>query len=86
MFTNARDKVYAVFIGVKLARLTVVLSKPPSNETVEDTFDDAINYMTIWKADYLARNKKEVLHNKVEAATVRETKPAEPMVMYEEKP
>lgn len=60
LFTNARDKVYAVVIGVKLARLVVLLNRggKANNESVEDTFDDAITYMAIWKADYV-RSKNE---------------------------
>jgi len=56
-FSNAKDKVYAVMIGIKLARLAILLSssKAPNNESIEDSFDDAIVYMTIWKADYVGR-------------------------------
>jgi hypothetical protein len=59
LFTNARDKVYAVIIGVKIARLVVLLNRggKASNESVEDTFDDLIVYATIWKSDYV-RSKK----------------------------
>ena len=71
MFKHARDKVYAILIGIKLARLTVVLHKPPSNESVEDTFDDIINYTAIWKADWMSR--KSATHDAVERATIRET-------------
>ena len=67
---GARDKVYAVLIGIKIARLSVVLYKPPSNEAVEDTFDDMINYMTIWKADYMSRQRS---NHPSEAVTIRET-------------
>ena len=80
LFQNTRDKVYAVIVGIKLARLTIVLTKRPENESAEDTFDDTITYITIWKADYMLRNKRETLHNKVKAATVRETKPPEPYI------
>ncbi len=57
LFQNARDKVYAVFVAVKLARLSVVLTKAPNNEAVEDSFDDMIVYLAIWKSDYLTRKK-----------------------------
>lgn len=73
LFQNARDKVYAVFVAVKLARLSVVLSKPPSNESVDDSFDDAINYLAIWKADWQSRGKRSI-RQITEAETIRETK------------
>lgn len=58
-FSNARDKVYAVFIGVKLARLAVLLSSgnTAQNESIEDSFDDMITYCAIWKCDYMQRGK-----------------------------
>jgi hypothetical protein len=74
LFKNARDKVYAVMLGIKLARLSVVLTKTPNNETVEDTFDDAIVYMAIWKADFTSRKSPaEVRHDRVNSVTIRET-------------
>lgn len=72
LFQNTKDKVYAVFIAVKLARLAVTLSKPALNESVEDSFDDLIVYATIWKCDYMERNKKP---NISDSYIVRETKP-----------
>lgn len=72
LFKGARDRVYAGIIGIKIARLSVVLYKPPSNESVEDTFDDIITYTAIWKSDWMSRNKKS-LHQRVEEATIRET-------------
>jgi len=71
LFKGARDKVYAGIIGIKIARLSVVLYKPPSNESVEDTFDDIITYTAIWKSDWVARNKRA--HQRVEDVTIRET-------------
>lgn len=73
LFQNSRDKVYAVFIAVKLARLSVVLSKSALNESVEDSFDDLIVYAGIWKSDYMMRNKK-VTSNPSDLATIRESK------------
>jgi len=72
-FKDSRDRVYAVMIGIKLARLSVVLTKAPNHESVEDTFDDCILYMTIWKSDYMNRNKTPI-RELVEKATLRETK------------
>jgi hypothetical protein len=73
IFKSARDKVYATMIGIKLARLSIVLYKSPNHESVEDTFDDAIVYLTIWKADYMSRGKPDI-RSITEAATLRETK------------
>ena len=74
MFTNGMDKVFAVFIAVKLARLSVLLSstKPANNESIDDTFDDLICYATIWKSHYMGRGK--AIRQLTEAATIRETK------------
>jgi hypothetical protein len=60
-FLNARDKVYAVMIAVKFARLSVLLNKngEANNEALEDSFDDAIVYTALWKADYMRRKNKE---------------------------
>jgi len=59
-------------VGIKLARLAVVLTKPPNHESVNDTFDDAIVYMAIWKADYHNRHTS-TLHERVDKVTIRET-------------
>lgn len=73
LFSNTKDKVYAVFVGVKLARLAVVLSsKSVKNESIEDSFDDLICYATIWKCDFMAR-PRGINHDAVEQATIRET-------------
>ena len=73
LFKNSRDKVYAVFVAVKLARLSVVLTKQAKNEAVEDSFDDMINFACIWKADYLSRIKPQI-RKIVEDTTVRESR------------
>lgn len=58
LFSNAMDKVFAVFIAVKLARLAVCLDKDDTlNESIEDSFDDLITYATIWKSHYMERTK-----------------------------
>src|SRR6185436_13129694 len=49
-FTDPVDKVFAVLLGIKLARLAE-LRKPgrvPKNEPIEDTFLDNSNYSVIW--------------------------------------
>ena len=72
VFASARDKVYAAIVGIKLARLAVVMAKKAVNhESIEDTFDDLILYCTIWKSDYMGRTRP--IHHKVDAATIRET-------------
>ena len=74
LFSNSIDKVFAVFVAVKIARLSVLLSADKvNNESVEDSFDDFICYSTIWKSHYLAR-KKAIDYNKVDEVTVREKK------------
>lgn len=53
LFNGNKDKVYACMIAIKLSRLAVLLNsgKAPINEAVLDSFDDAIVYMSIWRAD-----------------------------------
>lgn len=59
LFSNSRDRVYATFLAVKLARLAVTLSaKEIKNESIEDSFDDLIVYATIWKCDFVERKKE----------------------------
>jgi len=55
LFKRSRDKVYAILIGIKLARFVVLLNKggAAKNEPVEDSFDDCITYLAIWKSDYM---------------------------------
>lgn len=63
-FDNAKDKVYAVFIAVKLARLAVCLNKSSTlNESILDSFDDMITYATIWKCDFMNRMENEPTKN-----------------------
>lgn len=59
LFSSSLDKVYATFVSVKIARLAVLLSSKssPQNESIEDSFDDAITYLTIWKCHYIERKK-----------------------------
>ena len=60
LFHNIRDKVFAIMIAVKIARLATLLNKKgeePNNESIEDSFIDAANYILIWKADYVRRKK-----------------------------
>jgi len=53
IFDNNEDKVYATIIGIKFGRLSALLNSKncPQNEPVLDSFDDAIVYLAIWKAD-----------------------------------
>lgn len=72
IFKGTRDRVYAIMIGIKLARLAIVMYKTANHESVEDTFNDLINYACIWKADYMDRNKPSI-RSLTEASTIRET-------------
>jgi hypothetical protein len=59
-FKHDQDKVFASLVAVKLARLANLLSsdKVPNNESIEDTFIDAANYMLLWRAEYLRYRKQ----------------------------
>jgi hypothetical protein len=52
---TGKDAVYAVLIGVKLARLRELLSsgKAPQNESIADTRKDLAMYCALWAADTL---------------------------------
>lgn len=49
-FTNDVDKVFASLLGIKLARLSELLSteKEPLNESIDDSFVDCANYTALW--------------------------------------
>jgi hypothetical protein len=49
-FTDPVDRVFAVMIGIKLARLAELRGsgKSPQNESIRDSFDDLATYATIW--------------------------------------
>ncbi len=48
-FKNDTDKVFVTLITTKLARLASLLdSKSPKNESIEDSFVDLINYCSLW--------------------------------------
>lgn len=48
-FKSNDDKPYIVLIGTKLARLASLLdSKEPKNESIDDSFIDLINYCALW--------------------------------------
>lgn len=48
-FTDPVDRVFAVLIGIKLARIAELRKgKTPKNESLSDTFLDQSNYSTIW--------------------------------------
>jgi len=48
-FKNEQDKAFVSLITVKLARLASLLdSKEPKHESIEDTFIDLINYCALW--------------------------------------
>lgn len=49
-FPDGPDKVFATLMGVKLARLSELLTtqKTPKHESIEDTFLDLCNYGVLW--------------------------------------
>lgn len=76
LYSNSRDKVFSTMFAVKLARLATLLNRKdkPNHESIEDTFIDAANYILLWRADYIRRNKNRPIdYDKVEQATVRRT-------------
>jgi len=60
LFYINRDKTFATIIGIKLGRIAALLNsgKPANNESVLDSFDDAIVYLALWKADLESRGVK----------------------------
>lgn len=54
-FTNPVDRVFAVIIAIKLARLTQLLGqgREPKFESVADTLKDLTNYCGIWTSYHL---------------------------------
>lgn len=62
LFNNERDKTFATMIGIKLGRISALLNsgKSPNNESVMDSFDDAIVYLALWKADLINRLPEEM--------------------------
>lgn len=59
-FKRDRDKVFINQIAIKLARLSVLTNNTdiPKNESVEDSFDDLINYCALWKCSYIFHSKE----------------------------
>ena len=57
LFHSDRDKVFACMVGIKLARIAVLLNsgKAAIHESVLDSFDDLIVYATIWRSDIDSR-------------------------------
>jgi hypothetical protein len=54
-FNSDKDKTFANLIGVKLARLAELLNgKTPLNESIDDNFMDATNYMGLWGASVIS--------------------------------
>ena len=61
-FSNERDKTFVWPIATKLARLSSLLnsSKPPNNESIEDSLVDIANYVILWKCDISRRVKNDI--------------------------
>ena len=61
-FSDPIDKVFAIHIGTKLARLAALRSqgKKPNNESIDDTFLDLATYAVLWasNATYRALTSK----------------------------
>ena len=49
-FTDPIDRVFAVMVGIKLARIAELRSsgKSPKNESIRDSYDDLFAYTGIW--------------------------------------
>ncbi len=62
-FTNPVDIAFATLIGVKIARLQVLLTsdRPPNNESIDDTFLDLATYTALWASyrPYLESPRKD---------------------------
>ena len=58
-FKNDIDKVFAILITIKLARLATLLGsiKVPNNESLPDTFIDLPNYAVLWGAYHRSISK-----------------------------
>lgn len=48
-FQSPIDKVFATMLGVKLARLISLQNRSAINESIEDTYRDAIGYLALWQ-------------------------------------
>jgi len=60
-FKEDIDKVFITLIATKLARLASLLdSKDPKHESIEDTFVDLINYCSLWGGRRLRPTIKEL--------------------------
>lgn len=69
-FNDNHDKTFTVLIGVKLARLAELLNgKEPKNESVQDSFEDLVNYCALWAAFHIEKGSliesRKVLAEKV---------------------
>lgn len=67
-FKSDIDKVFATLVGVKLARLGVLLSsnRKPNNESIQDSFLDLTVYCGLWGSyhrGYAGECSKEESHN-----------------------
>lgn len=69
-FIKPIDQVFAGIIGIKLTRLAQLLNgKTPLNESIDDTFKDAVNYFALWGAYYRSSGKDIVSSEKLDLAT-----------------
>jgi hypothetical protein len=58
-FNDPVDKVFAILLGIKLARMAELSNgKTPNNESLEDSFLDHDTYSVLWHAYYLTKQEK----------------------------
>lgn len=62
-FNDPVDKVFAILITVKLARLATLTNstKPPNNESIDDTHEDLATYSTLWASRSKTIRKSEYI-------------------------
>lgn len=88
-FSNPTDQVFVSLIGIKLARLSVLLTsgKTPNNESIADSFIDLANYSALWGAARQEKDSSKILENaelKKEAKKVRPRRvPADFIIGYD---
>ncbi len=60
-FSSPIDQVFAGIIGIKLARLSQLLSgKEALNESTDDSFVDGTNYFALWGAFYRSKREEDI--------------------------
>jgi hypothetical protein len=66
IFTNPIDRVFAVLIGIKLARIAELgKGKDPRNESLDDSFLDIATYTAIWASYMIGQPRLQYLEDRV---------------------